>query len=211
MQLAFRNIILRDMKPGDEEDMVRWMTVQTEWHEHDSPWLAEKDFNGFDPEKYRRDAREYLRQKKHTGERINMQIEDRKTGKHIGFVTSYGMDKHCEPQPVGAEYLYIAVGIDICEPLFRGEHRGTHALLAYMQYVFSFGWPVLFLQTWNGNQRMMHVARKIGFKFFKVKKGNFEKRGVVYDNLTFYIKKKVFHENFTLGERISLRLQALRK
>ena len=101
MRLRFRNIVLRDFKAGDEEDMVRWMTVQTEWHDHDSPWLAERDFKAFDPEKYRGMAREYLKRPLRFGERSLLQIEDEMTGRHIGFVSAYYIDKQDEPLPAG--------------------------------------------------------------------------------------------------------------
>lgn len=41
--------------------MIRWMTVQTQWHQYDSPWLAEQELAAFNAENYRRMAAEYLK------------------------------------------------------------------------------------------------------------------------------------------------------
>ena len=209
MRLRFRNIVLRDFKAGDEEDMVRWMTVQTEWHDHDSPWLAERDFKAFDPEKYRSMAREYLQRPRRFGERSVLQIEDEMTGRHIGFVSAYYIGKQDEPLPAGELSYRIALGIDICEPAFRGEQRGTNALLAFVQYIFCHNWPVVFLQTWTGNRRMMHVAEKMGFRRFRVKKGVYTKEGVEYDNITYYLEAKTFKKVMPVLERAKIRLCTL--
>lgn len=209
MRIRFRNIVLRDFRLGDEEDMVRWMTVQTEWHDHDSPWMAEKDLSGFDPEKYRSMARNYLKNPQRFGERVTLQIEDKATGRHIGFVSGYCIDKQDEPLPNGEVSFRRAIGIDICEEAFRGEKRGTHALMAFAQYLFCHQWPIVFLQTWTGNTRMMHVAEKLGFKRFRVKPGIYTKDGVTYDNITYYLEQKKFKTVMSLQERASIRIQAL--
>lgn len=201
MRLYFRNIVLRDYRLGDEEDMVRWMTVQTEWHQHDSPWLAEKDLAGFDPEKYRGMALEYLKHPQRFGERSTLQIEDRHTGRHIGFVSAYYLDKQDDPLPVGQVSFRRAVGLDICEPAFRGEGRGTHALTAFLQYLFCHSWQRLFLQTWTGNPRMMHVAQKLGFRPLCTHPEIYTRDGVSYDNITYCLESRDFRRMLSPVER----------
>lgn len=192
MRLTYKNIVLRDFSPGDEEDMIRWMTVQTQWHQYDSPWLAEQELAAFNAENYRRMAAEYLKKPQRFGERATLQIEDRETGQHIGFVSSYYLDKNFEPLSPPEMSYRRAVGIDICEETFRGQERGTNALTLFTAYLCAHGWGTLFLQTWNGNERMMHVAEKLGFRPHRIRRDIYSRGGVCYHNLTYLLDRRRF-------------------
>ena len=85
-----------------------------------------------------------------------------------------------------------AVGIDFCEETFRGQERGTNALTLFTAYLCAHGWGTLFLQTWNGNERMMHVAEKLGFRPHRIRRDIYSRGGVCYHNLTYLLDRRRF-------------------
>ena len=38
MEIAYRDILLRDRREQDIADWIRWNTVQTQWTQWDAPW-----------------------------------------------------------------------------------------------------------------------------------------------------------------------------
>ncbi len=57
-------------------------------------------------------------------------------------------------------------GIDICEDEYLGRGIGTQALGLWVDYLFeNSDVHRIGLDTWSFNQRMMHVAEKVGFVY----------------------------------------------
>ena len=53
MEIAYRDILLRDRREQDIADWIRWNTVQTQWTQWDAPWEAEESDAARDPAAYR--------------------------------------------------------------------------------------------------------------------------------------------------------------
>jgi RimJ/RimL family protein N-acetyltransferase len=54
----------------------------------------------------------------------------------------------------------------------------------------------IYIQTWSGNERMIHIAQKIGFEEYRRKIGIRSVRGGTYDGLTFKLNGERFKEFF---------------
>ena len=74
------------------------------------------------------------------------------------------------------------------------------ALCMFIKYLLDKGIDDIYTQTWSGNERMIHIAEKIGFEEYRRKKEFRLVRGKKYDGLTFrlnmekfkkFIKKKI--------------------
>ena len=84
MEIRHRDIVLRDMIESDIEDIIQYMTVETQWSDWDAPWESLDDF---DADAYRESMKAYL-QKEHSGHRWSFHITTA-NGQHIGRVNSY--------------------------------------------------------------------------------------------------------------------------
>lgn len=59
----------------------------------------------------------------------------------------------------------------------------------------------IYIQTWSGNERMVHIAEKMGFEECDRKKNFRTVRGRTYDGLTFRLNEQkyaVFKETYAL-------------
>lgn len=188
MQIEYQNIILRDMKESDIEDYVRWWTVEKEWSDWDAPWekidTSEEAERKFWREKYEAG-------KNRSDDKLRGKFEIEHDGVHIGWVSSYLIDKDCNymDKPIEGEPRYFAVGIDICVPEIRGKGIGADALTAYTNYYFDNGISEIFTQTWSGNIRMIRCAEKIGFTEYRRDIGIRQVHGGVYDKVTLRLEK----------------------
>ena len=191
MEIKFENIILRDMIESDIEDYVRWWTIETKWMNFDAPWETEAS----DEETERTSWREYYESVKDLSDDVRRwKFEIEWNGRHIGWVSSYMMNKNYEwisadtIQP--GQTVYRAIGIDICEPDVWGKGVGTNALRAFINYYFASGVDELYTQTWSGNVRMLRCAEKLGFVECNRYVGKREVEGMAYDALTFRLEKR---------------------
>lgn len=188
MIIEFDNIILRDMIESDIEDYVRWFTVEREWENWDAPWEKEDTCE----ETERKRWTEYYDSMKDLpddAQRWKFEIEW--NGRHIGWVSSYHIDKNYEwvGNSEDGQTVYRAIGIDICEPDLCGKGIGTKTLRAFMNYYFENGASELYTQTWSGNVCMLRCAEKLGFVECDRDVGEREVDGQKYDGLTFRIQK----------------------
>ena len=191
MEIKYRDIILRDMKESDIEDMVYYMTVETAWGDWDAPW---ESLDGFDTDSYRREQKEHL-QKPQSGHRWSLHI-DTADGHHIGKVNSYLLDEHYDWQDdiQPGQKVFHALGIGILDSRYWGKGLGTQALAAWIQYHLEEGIQDLCLQTWSGNERMVRSAQRVGFVECRRLTGIRQVRGGTYDALTFKLDLDIFHE-----------------
>jgi len=191
--LKNENIVLRYIEESDIEDYIRWVTVETEWRDWDSPWewTRYRDLNAYNDG--------FIKQQRFAVERppkfIYRDLEiDTITGRHIGWVKSYYIDGDREKTAVGIVIPYISD---------RGKGYGESALTLYMAYLFNAKnaltdtyTETLYAETWSGNAAMIRLAEKIGFAEVERKIERHEVRGQRYDALTFSISKEYFFEKY---------------
>lgn len=177
-------IILRDMKEEDIEDYLRWFFDEegglTEWLFWDAPWEEKIQL---DRDEERASWTDYYQSvKDEPKDTLRYKFEIEVDGKHIGWVSAY----------VDLDYLEnpdntLAIGIDIPERQFWGNGIGTEALTMFMDYYHKHGLDKFFIQTWSGNERMLKVIKKLGFREFFRKKDYCEVNGRQYDAVTFVL------------------------
>ena len=187
IEIEFENIVLRDMIESDIGDYVRWFTVEREWENWDAPWEKEDT----DEETERKKWMEYYQSvKKRTDDNLRYKFEIDYSGTHIGWVSAYNIDENYDWIESSNDHkpVYIAIGIDICEPDFYGKGIGTKALSVFINYYFEKGFNELYTQTWSGNARMIRCAEKLGFVECCRKAGKREIDGQKYDALTFKLE-----------------------
>lgn len=193
--LRTKDIVLRDFQKSDIEKRLYWETEETEWRCWDSPWETE-GLTGSEKQAYLRDCRKRLTEEAET---VFSKDEKRKSfqidvcgedSRHIGWVASYYLSEH---------YVYTtsvtprcAVGINIPDISARGRGLAYQALYLFIRYLLDHGETELYLQTWSGNERMIHIAEKLGFEECCRKKGQRTVRGRTYDGLTLLLNKERF-------------------
>lgn len=169
-------LILRDMVEKDIEDYVRWFTKETEWGKWDSPWEA---FEGSEDDE-RKSWKEYYDSIKDLpNDSIRWKYEIESDGIHIGWICSY-----TDLEYVENEENILAIGLDIPCVEHRKNGCGTKALKMYMEYLRGYGHNSFYTQTWSGNQAMVRVADKLGFKEVYRKENYREVDGKIYDAIT---------------------------
>lgn len=190
MEIKFEDIILRDMVEADIENYVRWFTVETLWSKMDAPWEPVDS----DEETERTSWREYYESVKDLPNDVRRwKFEIQWKGRHIGWVCSYTIDENYDWIAGNAvepgQAVFLATGIDICEPDAWGNGIGTKAMRAYINYCFEKGASELYTQTWSGNVAMIRCAEKLGFSQCKRCVGVRQVEGKAYDALTFRLEK----------------------
>lgn len=189
MEIRCGDVILRDMIESDIEDMVYYMTVETQWGDWDAPWESIDDF---DADAYRKAQRDLL-QKPLSGHRWSLMITT-VDGSFIGKVSSYLLDENFDwldddSRPEG----FRALGISILNSKYWGKGLGTQALAAWIRYHLAEGIQNLCLQTWSGNERMIRSAVRVGFVECRRLIGIRHVRGGSYDALTFRLDLDRFY------------------
>lgn len=194
MQIQCKNIILRDYRESDIDDEVRWNTVETAWALWDGPWEMEERLANYNEEEDRRELRKFLEKPKE-GHRWTFEI-DTVEGVHIGAVNAYCIDEEYNwqerPPKEAWKTARWAVGIDISESSYWSGGYGTQALTAFVRYCVEDGFTELYTQTWSGNERMIGLAHKLGFRECCRKKDFRKVRGGVYDGLSFRLDLDAF-------------------
>lgn len=174
------HIVLRKMIFSDIEDNVRWFTKEIEWAEQwDAPW--EEPLN-CDEEEEKKSWTEYFEQVKDIPFNQLNRYEVDCDGVHVGWVCEYYDLDYIENKE-----NVVAIGIDLPEPECREKGVGTAAIRQYIQLLKERGHKKIFMQTWSGNHRMIHVIEKLGFTEYYRAKELREVNGKLYDALTFVI------------------------
>ena len=194
--LTTKDLILRDITEADLARHLHWETVETEWQLWDGPW----EYEGLTDEERLSEAYAYVDKLRARMERLRTLPPDApRTTFHIaekgasdcaiGWMNSYCID---------GDFNYTAgegaaaIGIDIPEPAARGKGYGTQALGAFIAYLLDTGCDTVYTQTWSGNERMIHLAEKLGFELCCRKPGLRLVRGQRYDGLTFRLNREKF-------------------
>jgi RimJ/RimL family protein N-acetyltransferase len=110
-----------------------------------------------------------------------MVIETR-AGRPVGTVTRYWVDERTE---------WLEVGVGIYEARSWGKRYGTEALALWVDYLFE-SLPVrrIGLRTWEGNPRMMRLARRLGFTEEARFREAYVAGGRAYDRMAFGLLRR---------------------
>ena len=196
MMLESKNLILRDFIESDIDKRIYWEKDETEWQLWDAPWEyedltedeKEKEFLGYVNVMHKWVA--HYKNISEDARRHAFQIVTKgKEQKYIGWVSSYRIDVEYNYTESNG---YCTVGIDIPDVSARGQGYAYQALGGFIQYLLEQGEEEIFTQTWSGNQRMIHIAEKMGFVECCRKAGIRSVQGNRYDGLTFKLNKGKF-------------------
>lgn len=150
MLLRGTKVNLRDARPDDLADVRAWMAPGQAWQEWDAPW-----------EKTRRDEERAIQRFAENlaaplpKARTRLEIETT-AGRHIGWVGSYWI--HAETQ-------WRDCGIVIAAEDTWGHGHGREAFTLWLDYQLrAFDLPRIGMGTWSGNERMIHLAARIGLR-----------------------------------------------
>ncbi len=186
--LQGKDIILRDFQLSDIPKRIEWETIETEWQLWDSPWeydnlskkQRQKDLENDIVAMKRRAAYVWHENERRKSFQIDVRGEE---PRYIGWVASYYLTEN---------YVFTkektnrcAIGIDIPDRSARGCGYAYQALSLFIEYLFNQGEKEIYLQTWSGNERMVHIAERMGFEECRRKVGLRTVRGKKYDGLTF--------------------------
>ncbi len=176
------SVHLRDFSPEDIEALVRWWTTERAWMDWDAPWEEEPA----DEEKARRDWEYKLARPPFLPRhRLMICLPDNTP---VGRVNLYGIDNNPD-RP--------ALGIDIHESKFWGQGLGKEAFALWADYVFREHRPDrLFCETWSGNERMLRIAARLGFKEVRRRRDLRQVRGKRYDALRLKAERVDFERLF---------------
>lgn len=194
--IVTKNIILRDFIEADIEKRIYWETVETEWQFWDGPW----EYEGLTEDEKETGLLKYIDTMHKWVKRYQTISENEKRDtfqivtndaekKYIGWVSSYRIDDDCN---INADNGHCTVGIDLPDISARGKGYAYQALCVFINYLLEHGEKGIYIQTWSGNERMIHIAQKIGFKEYHRKVGIRSVRGKTYDDLTFQLDMNKF-------------------
>jgi RimJ/RimL family protein N-acetyltransferase len=196
-EIIGNKVILRDFIDSDIEKRILWETVETEWQLWDGPWVYENKTKS----KALADIDAYIEKMKGLAEksrslnpdkkRTSFQICERESRNYIGWCNSYRIDNRFTHIADGG---LCAIGIDIPESSAQGKGYGSEALVLFIDYLQSRGESDIYIQTWSGNARMIHIAKKLGFEECMRNIDMRFVRGKLYDGLTFRLNYEKFNE-----------------
>lgn len=176
------HIILRDMKSLDLDSYWYWLRPGHRWQEFDGPYYQDHKMEKDLLEQFENRKRKVLSGDFPTP-RTWLVIADKTTDELIGIVSSYWRSK---------ETFWYCAGITILNDKNWGKGIGTEALTLWTDYLFANRPEIcrLGLETWSGNEGLIHLAKKLGF----CEEARFRKarivKGKYYDALGFGILRE---------------------
>lgn len=198
MTIETHHLILRDFKEEDIQKRIQWETTETEWQLWDAPW----EYEGLSDQEKADSLNSYIetlktrvelyKNKSDSDRRYAFQIEE-KNAEHnyIGWVSSYCItDDYSYTDDTTTKW---AIGIDLPDMSARGKGYAYEALCAFIAYLKAQGESDVYTQTWSGNERMIHIAEKIGFVECCRKKDFRTVLEKKYDGLTFKLDDEKYN------------------
>ena len=189
MEIRGSKVILRDWKEKDLSLFRSAFTKATEWLRLDAPYLAAPNSDDLEALIEKKSA---MIQAEKPVPRSELVVADPSSDDLVGRVTSYWQSQ---------ETLWLSVGIDIFFKTRWGAGRGHEALGLWCEYLFD-AMPNLArldLRTWEGNERMVRLARRLGFQ----EEARFRKARVVdgryFDALGFGILREEWAARYSDG------------
>jgi len=179
------NIILRELEIKDLEDYLYWNHPLRKFHKFNGPYYRKRSEDEL--REYVDNLRKLIIQGEENVLKDKKIIANKDTDEIIGQVNWYWKSK---------ETLWMEIGIVIFNENYWGKGIGYTALRMWIDEVFSQNLELirLGLTTWSGNERMMNLAKKLGFK----KEAVYRKARIVdkqyYDSVSYGILKEEWVE-----------------
>jgi len=174
-------ILLRELRLEDLEDYFKWKHPSREYHNYNGPYFKHET------EKELEEKIKNYRKKLESGE-VNVLIDKKiianeETDEIIGEVNWYWKSE---------ETLWMELGIVIFNEKYWGKGIGSIALKMWASERFN-DCPELVrlgVSTWSGNERMVKLAKKLGFK----KEAAYRKARIVgnkyYDSVSYGVLRE---------------------
>jgi putative hydrolase of HD superfamily len=148
-------LILRELKLKDLDDYLKWKHPSREFRKYNGPYYKQET------EKELEELIAAYREKLEQGDEKVLDnkkiIANKETDEIIGEVNWYWKSE---------ETLWMELGVVIFNENYWGQGIGYSALKMWIDEKFKEN-PKLIrlgLSTWSGNERMMKLAEKLGFK-----------------------------------------------
>ena len=153
-KLIGNKIVIRDWKIEDIETYTKWQLGDQQWKKWDGPYYQTSDEVNLD---YIKNLKQKILSNSFSKPRTMMVIADVQNDLLLGTVNSYWISK---------ETNWLAAGIIIFDPNYWSHGIGKDAFIMWIDYLFAHRPEIIRLdvQTWSGNERMMNLALKLGFK-----------------------------------------------
>ncbi|MBC7464664.1 MAG: GNAT family N-acetyltransferase [Bdellovibrio sp.] len=152
--LRSNNIVLRDWILEDLDRYKYWLEPKHEWHNLDGPYYRltpdEAKIKIFH-------LRHNLEKNIFPDPRPQLVIADKNTNELMGLVSSYWQSK---------ETFWLSAGLSLFDPATWKNGYGFEAAQLWVDYLFQHHNEIVRLdfRTWSGNQGMIKLALKLGFK-----------------------------------------------
>ena len=173
-EIKGQKVTLRDLTDADLNDYRKWFTKGQEWTKWDAPWEEMSDI--FAQNFIQRLSNQLSKEPQEIRTRFEIEVNST----HIGWVSSYLIERNPS---------FLAVGISIPEENYWAKGIGKEALQLWVGYIFeNYGVENIYCETWSGNERMVRLARSIGFEIIENDK-ILEFNGMQYNKLKFRIGK----------------------
>jgi RimJ/RimL family protein N-acetyltransferase len=173
-EIKGQKVTLRDLTVADLNDYRKWFTKGQEWTKWDAPWEEMSDI--FAQNFIQRLSNQLSKEPQEIRTRFEIEVNST----HIGWVSSYLIERNPS---------FLAVGISIPEENYWAKGIGKEALQLWVGYIFeNYGVENIYCETWSGNERMVRLARSIGFEIIENDK-ILEFNGMQYNKLKFRIGK----------------------
>ncbi len=175
------DIILRELQISDLDDYLKWKNPSREFHKFNGPYYkieSEKEL-----EELVDNFRKKLLQNKRNVLECKKIIANKKTNEIIGEVNWYWKSE---------ETFWMEIGLVIFNENYWGKGIGAKVLKMWTTEIFKKRPKLvrLGLSTWSGNDRMIGLAKKLGFK----EEARFRKARIVddryYDSVSYGILRE---------------------
>ncbi len=167
---------LRQFAPGDARWLVRAMGRGT-WWRWDAPWEGPPTAAELRRVPAQLDV--LIRERVTPPRRV---VIETRAGTPIGTVSRYWADERTR---------WLEVGVGIYSSRHWGRGHGTEALALWVNHLFdAMGLRRIGLRTWSGNQRMIRVARRLGFKVEATFREAYATNTRVYDRVAFGLLRR---------------------
>jgi RimJ/RimL family protein N-acetyltransferase len=185
-----KRVVLRDWKMEDLPVLRHWHTGEQDWKRWDGPYFSAMTEE--EREKWLENMAESIEAEEFPMPRRGLCIADRETDQLLGGVSSYWQSK---------ETWWLSVGITLFDPEVRGKGVGYEALGMWCEYLFCAMevLPRLDLRTWSGNEGMIRLAKKLGFR----EEARFRKARIVegkyYDGMGYGVLREEWEAKYPQG------------
>ena len=185
-----KKVVLRDFVLSDLSVLEKWLMPNNEWRRFDGPYYRQASIDS--AKKLLSELEQHIKLSDWPTPREKMAIAYKDGNRLIGRVAAYWISK---------ETNWLAIGIDIFDPELWGFGLGYEALGLWIEYQFMNRAEIcrLDIRTWSGNQRMIKLAKKLGFK----EEARFRKARIVageyYDGLGYGILREEWEEKYPTG------------